>query len=357
MPAPPPLPGLIEYDHPAAPQIGRWMRLNVLTSTPENGPCYKLVIKHYSINKKPQGDVTQIPVPSSLENDAGGIDALISQVTQAAQEDSNNLHSGIQLYAVHAHYKKNPHYAPRCYFRVNAEEEYDPETAGGDPSEPSTQQGLVAQLMRHCEGLMKTSVMNTSYLIDTLRQDNANQRLLIHQQAEQSIEMGAIIQESLDNFTERRIKEREAETKQTMMSAVFEHLKLLFPVILNKIAGQPVAPETDPSFNLLAALFESMSQEQQQALVTQFLKPEQIPLFAEFLETYDKRKKALTSNKPSSDQPLNLTKLYDTIKDQTARDQTQDPKLANLEQHAKSFRDTFKMVPSFTGPIKPAPTR
>ena len=352
MPAPPPLPGLIEYDHQAAPQIGRWMRLNVLVSTPENGPCYKLGIKHYSINKKPQGDVTVIPVPASLSTDAGGIDALISQVVQAAQEDANNLKSGIQLYAVFAHYKKNPGYTPRCYFRVSAEEEYDPEVSGCDPSEPSNEKGLVSQLMRHCEAIMRTSTMNTSYIIEALRQENANQRMLINQQAEQSVEMGAIIQESLDNFTARRISEREAETKQNMMAAVFEHLKLLFPVILNKLAGQPIAPETDASFNLLAALFESMSQEQQQALVEQFLKPEQIPLFAEFLETYDKRKKALASTKPTRDQPLNLPKLYDTLKEQSSSNQTQDPKLADMEKHAKSFRDTFKLHP-FTGPIKP----
>lgn len=351
--ASPPVPATIEYDHPAAPQIGKWMRDNVLTvDRNEYGNCYKLKVVHFSVNKKPQGDVTQLAVSSSLETDPGGIDALINEVIQAAQEDANTLHQGIQLYAVFAYYSKNQYYTPRRYFRVAAEEEYDPETSGADPSETPDARGLTAQLMRHNESLMKTSVMNTSYLIQTLMEENKSQRLLIHQQAAQSVEMGALIQETLDNSTARRIAEREAETRQGMISSAFEHLKLLLPVLLNKIAGQKIAPETDPSFNLLAALFEGMPQEQQQDLVTKFLTPTQAAVFAEFLETYEKRKRTLTSANSPGPQ-LNLRSLFDSLPEQKASETgPRDPKLTAMEAHAKSFRETFSL-PTFTGPIKP----
>jgi hypothetical protein len=350
---PAPRPGLIEYDHPAAPQIGEWLRQNVLTRDDDYGFCTKVVVTHFSINKKPQGDVTTIKLPENFGTDPGHVDALVSDVIRAAQDDANNLHSGIQLYAVFAHYAKNQNYRPRRYFRVGAEEEYDPESGGADPSETPDGRGLVAQAMRHLEAVFKTSVMNTSYLIQTLQQENQGLRQMNQQQNEQAVEMGALIQETLDNSTARRLSEKEAENKQNMMGAVFEHLKLLIPVIMNKIAGQKIAPETDPSFQLLAALFEGMSSEQQQALVTNFLTPAQGAVFAEFLDTYEKRKRALTSS-DSKGPALDLKSLFDSVKEQsTALVETKDPKLASLEKHATSFREAFSRRPTFTGPIKP----
>ena len=317
------------------------------------GNCYKLTLRHFSVNKKPQGDVGTVPVTRAYSDDVGGVDALVSQVVAMAQEDANNLHSGIQTYGVFAHFKDDQNYTPRCMFRVAAQEEYDPETSAADPSEPANERGLISQLMRHNEAIMRNSVMQSSYLLDTLRQENASQRELLQSQAEQSIEMAALIQETMDNATARRISERESETKQGMMTSVFEHLKLIFPVMLNKLAGQKIAPETDQSFQLLAGFFESLSQEQQQALIAN-LNPAQGAIFAEFLDTYERRKKAITS----SDSPgpkINLAKLFDPIKEQVDKEHdSNDPKLARMEGHVKSFRDVFKTLPAFKGPIKPA---
>ena len=345
---------LIEYDPPASPAIGLWLRENILVNDPELGNCHKLVIRHFSVGKKPQGDVGTVRVAENLATDPGGVDALISEVVNRAQADANNLHSGIQLYGVFAYYTKNPNYTPRCFFRVSAEEEYDPEASGGDPTETPDARGLTTQLMRHLEAMARTSVMNTGFLIQTLQAENASQRELIHQQLEASIEVGALLQETLDNSTARRISEKEAENKQSMMGAVFEHLKLLFPVILNKLAGQKITAETDQSFNLLASLFESMSAEQQQVLVTQFLNPAQATVFAEFLGTYEKRKRQLTSSDAAPGVRLNLPTMFDKLKDQVDPDRpSNDPVIARQEGHAKSFRDTFKMAP-FKGPFRPS---
>ena len=152
----PPREGLIEYDHPASFQIGQWLRQNVLIKDEEYGKCIRLTVKHFSITKKPQGDVTKVNIPTTFGED--GIEHLVSEIIQAAQDDANNLHSGIQLYAVFAHFEKNAYYTPRRYFRVGAEEEYDPESGGADPSETPDARGLVAQTMRHLEAVFKTSV-------------------------------------------------------------------------------------------------------------------------------------------------------------------------------------------------------
>jgi hypothetical protein len=347
----PPREALIEYDHPASFQIGQWLRRNVLVVDKDYGRCVRLKVTHFSINKKPQGDVTKIDLPNTFGED--GIEHLVSEIIQAAQEDANSLHSGIQLYAVFAHYERNVSYTPRRYFRVGAEEEYDPEAGGADPSETPDGRGLVAQSMRHLEAVFKTSVMQNSYFMQTMQQENRELRQTIAQQGEQAIEMGALIQETLDNSTARRLAEKEAENKQVMMGSMFENLKLLIPVIMNKIAGQKIAPETDASFNMLAALFESMPAEQQQALVADFLTPAQGAVFAEFLGTYEKRKRALKSA-DAQGPGMNFKSLFDSVKEQsTALTETKDPKLASMEQHAKSFREAFSRRPSFTGPIRP----
>ena len=318
----------------------------------ELGACYKFTIVHFSVNRKPQGDVSTVPVTETLASDVSGIDALVSQVVQVAQEDANNLHQGIQLYAVFAHFKNDPNYRPRHFFRVSAQEEYDPDTGSSDPSEPANEKGLVAQLMRHNESIMRTNVINTSYMFDALRQENASQRELLSRQTEMQIEMGALIQETLDNSTQRRIQEKESENKQGMMAAVFEHLKLLFPIIMNKLAGQKIAPETDASFQLLASLFEGMPQEQQQALCTQFLNPVQAAVFGEFLDTYEKRKRKLTSADAPGPQ-LKLPVLFNDLKDQVKTEaESPDPKLAKLESHAKSFRELFSRIPAGRGPAR-----
>lgn len=357
MPTPPTAPartGLIEYDHPSSPQIGRWIRKIVVPATTDQslGRCTKLEVVHFSVNNKPQGAVGQVAIPRTFEVD--GVDTLVREIVEMAQEDANNLHQGIQRYAVFARFEKDANYNPRCYFRIAGKEEYDPDTGGADPSEPADAKGLVAQLMRHNEAIMRSMVVNSSYMMDTLRQENASQRILLDKQAEQAVEVGALIQEMLDNSTGRRLQEKESENKQAMLGATFEHLKLLFPVLLNKLAGQKVAPETDASFTTLAALFESMTQEQQQAFVTTFLQPSQVPLFGEFLASYEKRKQTLTKTSPSSPAPsLNLPKLFDPIKEQSQSDTSSDPKLGALETRAKTFKALFSM-PKLEGPVRPA---
>jgi hypothetical protein len=354
--SPPPQQALIDYDHPAAPQIGQWMRQNVLVVDDDNGPCVKLKVVHFSVNKKPQGDVGQIRVNTDLGvTDPGYIDSLISQVIALAQNDANNLHSGVQLYAVFAYYgKTGSNYTPRCYFRVAAEEEYDPEVAGGDPSEPPTATGITSQLMRHLEAMARTSQMGNAYVIQSLQADNASQRTLIQTMQQQTIDFMAMMQDSLDNSSRRRIDEKTAEIKQGVLEGVFEQLKLILPIILNKLAGQKITPETDPSFTLLAGLFESMSQEQQQDLVTKFMNPAQAAMFAEFLDTYEKRKKLLTA-KDAPGGRLNLPALFDKPSERISDPhQSKDPMIDGMEKRTRSFADAFRNLKPFGGPIKPA---
>jgi hypothetical protein len=348
----------VRYNHPSAPQIGKWIRHHVLASQNDHGNCYKLVVKHLTVNKKPNGDVGSIKVDKDIAS-LGGIDHLIDEVCEMAQQDANAMREGIQSYGLYAYFDKDRDYAPRTFFRVSAEEAYDHDAAEGEGSEPATEKGLMAQLMRHNEASARITTIHTSNMIETLMRDNASQRALIEKQMAQAIDFAAIIQESLDNSTARRIAERDAAAKAEIVGSVTEHLKLLLPVIMNKLAGQKIAPETDQSFTLLAGLFESLTSEQQQKLFTEFLTPAQSAVLAEFIETYEKRKKTLTAKGDDNPGPaLNLGLMFDRTGDRLRNldpTKSEDKQLTSMETRAKSFQSVFsRPIPTIGLPLRPA---
>ena len=348
----------VQYSHPSAPQIGNWIRHNVLTTTTDNGKCYKLIVRHLSVNGKPNGDVGTVKIDDDIQA-IDGIEQLIQDVCEMAQGDANAMREGLQRYAVYAYFDKNRDYVVRTPFRVNAEEAYDSEAGEGEGSEPASEKGLLAQLMRHTEAQTRITTIHTNNIIETLMRDNASQRALIEKQMGQAVDMAAVIQESLDNSTARRIAEKEAATKAEIVGSVVEHLKLLLPVIMNKVAGQKIAPESDPSFTLLASLFESLTSEQQQKLFTEFLTPSQSAVLAEFIETYEKRKRTLTTKGDDNPGPaLKLGVMFDKTGDRL-RDldgtKSDDKQLARMETRAQSFKNAFsRPMPTIGLPIRPA---
>jgi hypothetical protein len=352
---------VVQYNHPSAPQIGRWVRHNVLNVTDENGRCTKFVVRHLTVNKKANGDVGEIRVPENIA-EINGIDHLIDQICDAAQQDANAMREGVQTYGVFAYFARNRDYSPRTFFRVSAEDSFDHDAEGGDPSEPPTDKGITSQLMRHCEALTRSNTIHSSNIIEILMRDNASQRALIERQMAQSMDFAAVIQESMDNATARRIAEKDAAAKAELTGSMIEHVKVLIPVIINKLAGQKITPETDASFTLLASLFESLTSEQQQRLFTELLNPSQAAVLAEFVDTYEKRKRTLTSKPADTPKsPLNLGLMFDKTSDRLrTMDPTQsgDTQLTAMETKAKSFKDAFsRPLPTIGLPFRPAPEK
>ena len=147
--------GLIEQ------QISDWIREHVVVSQPGLGRCKRLVLRHMSLENKPQGDVQAFIVPQD-EGLIGEIDMIVNKIVDAAQRSANDYASGLQKYALYAYYPDDQSYVPHKIFRVAAEDESGMDDLS--PSEPPTEKGLMSQLMRHNESTMKTSTMKDSYL-------------------------------------------------------------------------------------------------------------------------------------------------------------------------------------------------
>lgn len=349
----------IHYTHPSGPQIGRWVRHQVFSATQESGSCHKFIVRHLTVNKKPNGDIGEVKVDPEILRMPGGIDHLVDELCEMAQQDANAMREGVQTYGISAYFRGNPEYSPRTFFRVSAEDAFDHDAEASDPSEPPTERGIAAQLMRHNEALARSQTINTQNLIETLMRDNTSQRALIERQMAQAMDFAAIMQEAMDNSTARRIAERDAASKSEVVGSMLEHVKLLIPVILNKIAGQKIAPETDSSFTLLASLFESLTPEQQQRLFSEFLTPSQAAVLAEFVDTYEKRKRVLTAKPEAPPAPaLKLGVMFDKTQDRLRNmdpTKSEDQQLTVMETRAKSFKDAFtKPLPAIGLPIRPA---
>jgi hypothetical protein len=272
-------------------QLGDWIRQRVCTVDDEHGFCKKVVVRHLNIDKKPVSDVASITVSTdpALEG-SQSVDMIVSQIAHSAIEDANDLSAGVQTYAAYAYYTKDTNYVPRKIFRVAAEEEMD-RSAG--PTEPPTEKGLTSQLMRHLEVVSKNALVGMGYIMQTFQKEIEQQRNMNAKFMSQQIEMSVLVQEILNDGHKRHIDDKESEMKVSMMEGAFEHLKIVLPILANRLAGKDVfPPKMDREMYMLATLLENLSPEQQNMLQS-MLKPEQMTVLAELLGMYEKRKEKL----------------------------------------------------------------
>lgn len=286
--------GLIES------QIKDWVRRHVCAVSKDYGRCKKVMLRHLNLERKPAGDVHTINIASDPANEGTEIaDRVINEIADHALRDANDMKSGVQTYGIYAYYTNDPNYAPRKIFRAAADEEFDPESG---PSEPPTEKGLISQLMRHNEINSKNSLVAMGYIIQTFQKEIEQQRHMNQKFMDQQVENAMILQEVMNDAHKRRLEEKKTELEMSVVEGVFEHLKVVLPIVANKIAGKDIVPSAMPrELYLFASLLENLS-EQQQTVLRDMLNPQQIALLAELLGMYEKKKSKLLGEKPPEDE-------------------------------------------------------
>ena len=276
-------------------QIDQWLRKQVVLKDALHGRASKIQLRHLSVDRKIQGDVASFAV--KLDPGSDEIGPLIDSICDAAQKDADDLASGIQNYALYAFFPEDLNYLPRKVFRVIGEnEDFERELS---PSEPPTEKGLVSQLMRHNESIMKTMTVSQGYMTGTLQRENQRLAEMNEKFSQQQIDFMVLLQDTMDQSHSRRLAEKKEEVGQAMRQAVISKLDALVPVIINRLAGTTVMPIEDPSFLLMGSLLESLSTEQQLAFLNN-LNETQKPLFAEMLSAYEKKKAASMGTTPNA---------------------------------------------------------
>lgn len=288
--------GLIEN------QIKEWVRRNVCAVDPDHGRCKKIIVRHINIEKKPVGDVCTVNITSDPAFDGTEmVDKVIAEIAESAQHDADDMKAGVQTYGIFAYYTKDERYVPRKLFRVAAQEDFEPE---GGPSEPPTEKGLLQQLMRHNEINSKNSLVAMGYIIQTFQKDLADRRSNEKRYFDQQLELVALTNELINEGHKRRQDEKKADMEMSILEGTFEHLKILLPIIANKLMGKEIFPaKMDRELYLMASLFETLTEQQQNDL-RNMLSPQQLSMLAEFLGMYEERKHKLIGGKPE-DQEAN----------------------------------------------------
>ena len=270
-------------------QIKNWVRQRVCAVDKAHGRCKKVVLKHLNVERKPIADVHVVTINSDPATDGTEVaDKVVLEIAESSLRDANDVKAGVQTYAIYAYYTNDPNFCPRKIFRVSADEDFDPESGG--VSEPPTEKGILSQLMRHNEINSKNSLVAMGYIIQTFQKEIDQQRQMNQKFLEQQIDTSMFIQEVMNDAHKRRQEERESELKMSMMEGAFEHIKVLMPIIANKLAGRQIVPENmPPEFGLLASLLENLS-DQRQTVLRDMLNPSQLTTLAELLGAYEKSK-------------------------------------------------------------------
>lgn len=333
--------GVIEH------QISQWIRDQVLAKKLN---CQRLVLRHVTMDSRPQGDIDRYDVPVGDLTPAHDVDIMTGQIVEAAQADANSIGGSVQMYALYAEFEKSD-YTPRKTFRVSPETDFDRDVK---PSEPPSEAGLAAQAMRHLEAVMRTSTASQGYLFSLLERQVQRLQDKDERADQQKLDMMMLVQETIDGAHARRLAERKEETSHEMKANALEYLKVAGPIILNRIAGKPVFPEKNKAFMMLAALLENLRPEQQ-AMLRDSLDPAQLTVLAEILGEYEKDKAEFEGKtgiapreKDEKSQALTVPeeaelpkppRMFQKVKDRlTENDEApKDPFLRRLEQRGASF--------------------
>jgi hypothetical protein len=281
-------------------KVKRWLEKH-LWDTRDEGPVVKLVVKHLDANGRAgKEEIWSCNMPhegDSVTLSEEEVPDLINDMDMSCYDDAEGMAAGLQRYKIlcYVKHKTNPH--SRFTFAL-AGESSDIDDTG--VSEPATQKGLLGQMMRHNEAIMRTSVMSTNANMSMMQRTIGRQNEHIEKLLEDRRETFEITEDLKSQHHDRQLASMQAESQDKRYSEMFEKASLLLPAVVNRISGKKLLPENvSPMQDMLKGLAESLS-EDQIAKILPTLKPEQAIALLEFIESSQDANKPLqlvTTNK------------------------------------------------------------
>jgi hypothetical protein len=264
-------------------QIEKWMRRLLYTERDE-GPCVKLVLKHVQAGRSREGDVWSKSLPhseSATQLTVEDMRELAHEIEQIAVEDAEGLGQGTQQYKLLAYFLGSPN-RPLARYTLNVEAGDDGELG----PDPANGRGLLGQMMRHNESLLRQCMMGTTASMTILQRT-------LHRLAEQNetmmsqrLDYVAKVEELSTLKHERDLQMIESEHRIKMQEELFDKGKVLLPALVNKVAGRKLLTEpVNPQAAMLAAFAKSLTPEQFQGILGTLSSPQQIALIT-FMEQF-----------------------------------------------------------------------
>lgn len=203
-------------------------------------------------------------------------DTLAREVYQAAQDDAAGLR-GPTRYQVLAYEGDDDAPCTRMSFRIMPDVELS--DAIGEESEPPTAQGHMAQMMRHNEGSIRTSLGATNDIIRHYQRMNDSKDAQLEKFGEMHFKVLSAYEKLMDRQYEREASLRAEARKERQMEMIIEKLEMLAPIAMNKLLSSNDPTESPPLLELqVAALLKSLPT-QMIGMIQGALPPESRALF------------------------------------------------------------------------------
>lgn len=236
------------------------------------------------------------------------VNQLVKEVVEAAVEDASGYPNGVLKYVFKAVGVK-----ARVIFslKVNSTEDEDIEDIDDLPNK----RGLISQLMRHQEKIMRIAVGSTQKVIKTLETQNQKKDERIDQLESNQINTIKMIEDLVSGRHVRDLELRKLEREEKHKDQAIGMLMTAMPMLANKLmggaqgaanvqgSGGPIAGAS-PIETMVEGLMSSMTSEQFNNLVKSGLfSPDQMMLLAEIARTIQAKQDAAAGGQSASGSP------------------------------------------------------
>lgn len=154
---------------------------------------------------------------------------LASSIIEAAKDDVENFLKGKHKYVVRCEGIK-----ARCVFTLTVNDTEDEDM--DDIEETPNKKGLLSQLMRHQEKIMKVAVGSVKNVIDMQRRTIESQQERVHQLEQQQIEGIRLTEELVSGKHARDIELRRIEKKEKRQDEMLGMVMQGAPMLLSMVA-------------------------------------------------------------------------------------------------------------------------
>lgn len=282
----------------------------------ETGKVKRFVITHLTKAAKLNGDVGFVPVdPEATTSD---VDNIINEIETMLNADADGFsNKEEQRYIIRPTFANASFESShRCIIKVQPVREPNDTDIEDESSvaSPDTTNGMVASaLMRHNENLMRLTVGQPTLLLgqaqkvisrqqDTI--DDLHEKLFKH--AEERLKTFALMEDLLTRRHIRELASAESAQKMQLQEEALAQVKLLAPMVVNKLAGKSVLPQaTTPTEMIAKEWMKSLTKEQFEAMLAPLSPQQQFPLllmYQEFLkqQEVEEAKKSEAAKKAST---------------------------------------------------------
>jgi hypothetical protein len=257
-----------------AQRVARWLRPHAFPADIiKNPPADRLDVRHVNAMDK-SAAFREWPLEVI---DSSALNTLCEEVDLALTDDATQLGAGVQRYICTAW--QGEKCLGRCTVRAKGED--NEEKDDGVLSEPANARGIVSQLMRHNEAIMKTALVHassTQIALATITKQNEQLSAIVENSLEQQMEAFKLVQELQDNKNKRDIKLLEAQGRIDSRQMMLKQAAPLFATLVKKFTGKPGEANESAMQAQFQAFISSLDDDQRSKIIESLTPMQQVAL-------------------------------------------------------------------------------